>query len=52
MKTKTLSHIGLAGIFLAISLIGVGALILNSELCADAGVCILLLSAAIKAYTD
>ena len=52
MKTKTLSHIGLAGVFLAILIIGVGAIILNSELCADSGVCLLLMSAAIKAYTD
>lgn len=52
MKPKTLSHIGLAGVFLSILVIGVGALILNSELCADSGVILLLLSAALKVYKD
>lgn len=48
----TLKRVGLMGIFLSILVIGVGALILNSELCADSGVVGLIASAALKAFTD
>ncbi len=50
MKTKTLSHIALGGVFLSILIIGAGALILNSEATADGGVVGLLASAAFKAW--
>lgn len=48
---KTLSHISLGGVFVSILIIGVGALILNSEVTADCGVIGLLACAALKAYT-